>query len=75
MRPNITGQSGASLWNGTLRTGVFAGSNQLGIAIWAVGGSGSHWRVDFNAHNSNNVYSDYGSVHPLSLTFHYVIKC
>ena len=67
--PNITGQFGIVLYG--YASGAFTtGTKGTGITS----NPSTDYRIDFNAHNSNSIYTDSGKVYPLSLALNFIIK-
>ena len=72
VEPNVTGSVFIYCEIGADASGAFNVSNRNHVSNQ--NGSGYDC-LGFNAHNSNAIYTDNGSIHPLSLALNYVIKC
>ena len=55
-------------------SGAFSWSDNF-VSVITAGGNYNRGSLNFNAHNSNTVYTDSGKVYPLSLALNFIIKC
>lgn len=74
--PNITGQSKSFICYGALISSGALGSGKDSASPHAYAGNSGNDKniLYFNASNSNSIYTDNGSIIPLSLALNYVIK-
>ena len=56
-----------------ISNGAFS-QEELGAALLQSGSQVFRYQVNFNAHNSNAIYTSGGSVHPLGLALNYIIR-
>jgi hypothetical protein len=70
--PNITGYN-QPIGTNTSYGGVFSNTN-LQNGVVSRGDYYQSFRSDFNAHNSNSIYTDDGHVYPKSIALNFIIK-